>query len=312
MKTPVTLLTGFLGAGKTTLLNNILTGTKEKIAVIVNEFGDISIDDRLLLRSDEEIMELATGSICCAVKNDVVKVLTRLADNKDAGFDRVVIETTGLANPGPIINAFVQKQALRNAYQVEQTVTVIDASHILDQIVQTPEAKSQIALADTLILNKVALVDDLEPVEDMIRRINPLATIVKTNHSVVDMNIILSPVEFKELPEHIHEDHSAHRHDDELTSFVLTADRPLDLEKVTHWIATDIILNGERLLRYKGILDIAGMDERFVFQGLHMQFSNKKDRRWTDSEPRNSEVVIIGKNIDYETFQENFSKTVAD
>ncbi len=306
---PVTVLTGFLGAGKTTLLNHILNASDEKIAVIVNEFGDISIDDRLLLRSDEEVIELATGSICCAVKNDVVKVLTRLADNKNQKFDRVVIETTGLANPAPLIEAFESKPGLR-PFNVEHIVTLTDSYHILEQIDRTPEAREQIALADTVILNKIDLCPDVDAVRDIVLRINPLAKIIETNQSKVELQAILSTAEFPEIRHHAH-DHDSHHHDSELQTFSLSESRPLSLDKVSHWIAEHIILNGENLLRYKGILNIDGMNERFVFQGLHMHFSNTKDRPWHENEERISEVVIIGKNLDQKEFEDSFRELAA-
>ncbi len=310
MKIPVTIITGFLGAGKTTLLNNILNDSKEKIAIIVNEFGDISIDDKLLLRSDEEVIELATGSICCAVKSDVVKVLTKLADNKNQKYDRVIIETTGLANPAPLIESFTTKRGLNNIYRVEQVVTLIDAYHIHEQIAHTPEAKSQIALADTIILNKTELVTELDTIKDILKRINPFVHIICTNYSKINISEILSPATVPEIRSDYKKEHTHHEHDDELITFVLSEEKPLSLERVTRWIAEHIILNGEKLLRYKGILNISGMDERFVFQGLHMHFSNTKDRPWKQGEKRISEVVLIGKDIEKKTFEESFKNTV--
>ncbi len=311
MKIPVTLITGFLGAGKTTLLNQLLTQqNNQKLAVIVNEFGEIGIDDKLLLRTDEEVIEMNNGSICCMVKNDTVKVLTRLIENKDKQFDRVIIESTGLANPVPIARAFLDKRALKDAYELDAIVTVVDASNILAQLVATPEAKVQIAAADIILLNKIDLVEvnDLASVEQRLRQINPLATIYRTTKSELTLDKLLGGEHDHIYVEKYTKEEDHHGHDSDISSFVLNSDTPLDLQKVGRWIGEFIMLNSANLLRYKGLLDIEGRDERFVFQGVHQHFENRSDRAWKAGEKRMSQVVIIGKDLDRAAFESSFAE----
>jgi G3E family GTPase len=313
-RVPVTLITGFLGAGKTTLLNNLLTQSQdEKLAIIVNEFGEVGIDDKLLLRTDEEILEMNNGAICCAVRNDTVKVLTKLVENKNVQFDRVIIETTGLANPVPIARAFLDKPALEEKYKLDSIVTMVDASQILPQLSATPEAKTQIAAADVIVLNKIDLTDErtIAVVKQRLKQINPMATIHETTRSELSAKH-LRPSDANQtfVREYTDENHE-HGHDDEVTSFVLTDHRPLDLEKVTRWIGEFIMLNSTNLLRYKGLLNINGFDDRFVFQGVHEHFENKSERPWGDDK-RTSQVVIIGKDLDRNAFEESFATLAAD
>jgi G3E family GTPase len=311
---PVTLITGFLGAGKTTLLNNLLTQSQdEKLAVIVNEFGEVGIDDKLLLRTDEEILEMNNGAICCAVRSDTVKVLMKLVENKDRKFDRVIIETTGLANPVPIARAFLDKPALEKSYKLDTIVTMVDASQILPQLSATPEAKTQIAAADVILLNKIDLADErtIAVAKQRLKQINPMATIHETTKSNLSAEH-LRPSDANQtfIREYTDENHE-HGHDDEITSFVLTEHRPLDLEKVTRWIGEFIMLNSPNLLRYKGLLNVKGFDDRFVFQGVHEHFENKSERPWGNDE-RTSQVVIIGKDLDRDAFEASFKTLAAD
>jgi G3E family GTPase len=309
-KIPVTLITGFLGAGKTTLLNNLLTQLQDqKIAVIVNEFGEIGIDDKLILRTDEEIIEMNNGAICCVVRNDSVKVLLKLTENKNLNIDRVVIETTGLANPVPIARAFLDKPALEKFYELDSIVTLVDASNISAQLKETPEAKTQIAAADVILLNKIDLADDqtIAMASHELKRINPLATIHKTTKSDLTLDKLQADSTNQTFIREYTKEDEPHSHDSEITSFVLTNEEPLDLEKVSHWIGEFIMLNSKDLLRYKGLLNIKDMEERFVFQGVHQHFENRKDRPWGDNE-RLSQVVIIGKGLDKKAFEESFSK----
>ncbi len=312
-KIPVTLITGFLGAGKTTLLNNLLTQLHdEKVAVIVNEFGEVGIDDKLILRTDEEIIEMNNGAICCAVRTDTVKVLLKLTERKDLSFDRVIIETTGLANPIPIARAFLDKPALAERYEIDAIVTMVDASQIAQQLKTTPEAKMQIASADIVLLNKIDLTDErtVAIAKHDIKRINPLATIHQTTKSDLTLETLLEAQRDQTFVREYTTDGEEHGHDSDVTSFVLTAEQPLDLEKVGRWIGEYVLLNSENLLRYKGLLSIKGMDERFVFQGVHEHFENRKDRPWGD-DLRLSQVVIIGKGLDQAAFEESFAQLIS-
>lgn len=305
---PVTIITGFLGAGKTTLVNHILTQqTGKRFAVIVNEFGDLSIDDKYILRTDEEVMELANGSICCAVKNDTVKVLTRLAENKD-NFDHVLIEMTGLGNPVPVARAFFDKAFLRSAYRIDAIVCLVNANRILEQLQSRPEAKEQIAAADVILLNKVDLVDASQvlQIKQRLRSITPIATVYETDHSSVDIARILEQNFEQDFVQKLTDASHHHDHDDDIQSFVLENDQPLDLDRVTTWIGEFILLNSQDLLRYKGLLAIEGMDERFIFQGVHEHFENRKDRPWGD-DARISQVVVIGRNLDEQAWKDSFA-----
>lgn len=314
-KIPVILLTGFLGAGKTTLLNRLLSANNgEKIAVIVNEFGEIGIDERLIVRTNEEVIELANGSICCALKSDTVQVLEKLLQASESGepFQRVIIETTGLANPTSIIRAFFDRPMLATRFALDSVVTVVDSAHILAQLENTPEARTQIAVADIILLNKTDLVDasELTRLMEVIRGINKSAKIITTHESGVDARTIFSHDPFERMENAILDAHH-HNHDDGIHSIALTENAPLDLDKVARFIGEHILLNGEKLLRYKGILQIKGMPERFVFQGVHMHFENRKDRLWGESETRTSEVVIIGKDLPELELREAFKNCVA-
>lgn len=314
MKTPVTLITGFLGAGKTTLVNALLNQTDEKIALIINEFGDVSIDHRLIKKETEEMIELASGSICCAVKDDLMQVLASLMLERN--FDRVIIETTGLADPIPLIEAFAKQQLLTKQYKLPQTITVVDAFHIAEQLQLHEEAIPQIALADKIIINKIDLVDEIESIEELIHRINPVAQIIHASQSNVPVDEILTDkIEVRPLEEKTHISHEAHgghhEHSSNIETLVVTEERPLDLQKIGLFIAEQILVNPDGFVRYKGILNIAGMEERFVFQGVHTQFNNTKDRPWHENEERLSEVVLIGRELDEEALTQALRDCVA-
>lgn len=324
MKTPVTLITGFLGAGKTTLVNALLRQTREKIILIINEFGDISIDDRLISTETEEMIQLASGSICCAVKDDLIQVLTSLMDTgteKAKTFDRIIIETTGLADPVPLVEAFAKKPGLYTRYMTPTVITVIDAFHIAEQLQSNEEAIPQIAMADTVLINKIDLVPSVEDIELLVRRINPFARILTSQHSEISVDVLLDTDWSREAVENrqtalgsdLHESggHEAHIHSSNIETFVLRENRPLDLQRIGLFIAEHILLHAERYIRYKGILYINGMEERFVFQGVHMQFENRRDRPWHEGEERVSEVVIIGKDLDRDRLKEAFSKCIS-
>lgn len=320
-KIPVTLITGFLGAGKTTLVNAFLKQTEEKIALIINEFGDISIDDRLITTQTDSLIQLASGSICCSVKDDLMQVLAGLISPNAATeggarhIDRVVIETTGLADPIPLIEAFGKKPMLYERYELPHVITVVDAFHIAEQLQSHEEAVPQIAVADVVLINKIDLVPDIDAIESLVRRINPVARILTSTQSSVPISDLLR-VEMgveKYIPslEEVESDSAIHEHEEHIETCVLRETRPLDLQKVGLFIAQTILLDADRFVRYKGLLNIAGMDERFVFQGIHTQFENRKDRPWHTNEERVSEVVLIGHDLDREALQKSFEECVA-
>ncbi len=322
---PVTILTGFLGAGKTTLLNYILTQDHgQKIAVIINEFGEIGIDDKLVVKKEDGIIEMTNGCICCESASDTGKILSQLIERRvldklegrRPSFNRVVIETTGLADPAPVIRSFLVDPSLRNKYYIDAVVVLVDAFHVMNQIMVHHEVKEQIAYADIIVLNKADLVSEksIQEIQERILSINPIAKIEVTQKSVVDLGKIFNVKSFDiEHKRHLLEKDDGHHniHDSEITSIVLREERPLALSKVTQWIAMAIMANSLDLLRYKGILNIKDIPERFVFQGVHTHFENMKGSPWLVEEDRVSEIVIIGKNLDEDFFKNSFRDCIA-
>jgi G3E family GTPase len=309
---PVTVLTGYLGAGKTTLLNRILTHEHGlKVAVIVNEFGEVGIDHQLVVDADEEIFEMNNGCICCTVRGDLIRIIGNLMRRRDR-FDHLVIETTGLADPAPVIQTFFVDDDVKAQTQLDAVVTVVDAKHIL-QHWDADEAQEQIAFADIVLLNKTDLVtvEELAELQKKIRSMNVFAKVYETQNSEIGMNEILGVKAFDldrtlEIePGFLTDDH-AHEHDEAITSVALIESAPIDNQKLHDWI-TDLLKNrGPDIFRMKGILNIAGSDQRYVFQGVHMIFDGKVDRSWKPNEERKNELVFIGRNLDRESLQTSF------
>lgn len=275
---PVTILTGFLGSGKTTLLNRILTENHgKKLAVIVNEIGQIGIDNQLIMNVEEEIMEMTNGCLCCTVREDLLVALKQLLDVKAEGkmdFDGLVIETTGLANPGPIIQTFFLDPVIQSAYQINGVVTVVDSYHIHKHFEKGLEAKEQIAFADVVLVNKLDLIEESEK-ENLLHElqgINPTAKLIQSTHCDVDIPSLLKIQTFKTKDTLQIYPHKEHNHLEGVKSFVLREERPLDLQKLNEWMSAVVQELGEYLYRYKGILSIDGVDKRIVFQGVHTLF----------------------------------------
>lgn len=319
---PITLITGFLGAGKTTLLNRILTEQhKQKIAVIVNEFGEIGIDNQLIARQTDGVVELVNGCICCSMRDGTFATLLQLMDKRDelGAFDRVVIETTGLANPLPFIRGFLSKPLLKKHFSLDGVVTVVDALHIEMQLDASREATDQIVAADVVLLNKRDMVrtDILKRIEKRIKLLNPIAKIVRTTRTDIDLAILGSdpgqtPIGYRSGTRgSTGASDKDHSHDKSIASFVLREDRPLDMNKVTRWIGEELMLNSQNLLRYKGILSIAGKDEKMIFQGVHTHFENTVGEKWQPDEQRRSEVVVIGRDLNEAAFRASFKHCVA-
>ncbi len=308
---PVTVLTGYLGAGKTTLLNRILTHEHgKKVAVIVNEFGEVGIDHKLVVNADEEIFEMNNGCICCTVRGDLIRIITNLMRRRDK-FDHLVIETTGLADPAPVIQTFFVDEDVSAKTKLDAVVTVVDAKHI-SQHWDADEAIEQIAFADIILLNKTDLVteEELVELEQRIKAMNLMCKIYRTQNSEIDMDAVLGVGAF-ELdralqidPEFLGED--AHEHDDTVKSVAIVEEGELYLPKVNAWISTLLREQGVDIFRMKGILNIKGIDERFVFQGVHMLFDGTRDRLWKPNEQRQSELVFIGRNLDAEQLKSDF------
>ncbi len=308
---PVTVLTGYLGAGKTTLLNNILTHEHGmKVAVIVNEFGEVGIDNQLVIDADEEIFEMNNGCICCTVRGDLIRIIGNLMRRRDK-FDHLVIETTGLADPAPVIQTFFVDEDIQSQLLLDAVVTVVDAKHI-HQHWDSDEAQEQIAFADVILLNKVDLVtpEELDTLESKIRDMNALVKIYRTQNSELQMESILGVRAFDldralEIdPEFLNED--AHEHDESVYSLAFVENGTLDKEKLNAWMSELLQTKGPDIFRMKGILNIEGEDNRFVFQGVHMIFDGKVERPWKPSETRKSELVFIGRNLNEAELRDGF------
>src|SRR6266576_3397347 len=328
-KIPVTVLTGYLGAGKTTLLNRILSENHgKKYAVIVNEFGEIGIDNDLIIGADEEVYEMNNGCVCCTVRGDLVRILDGLMKRKGK-FDAIIVETTGLADPAPVAQTFfVDEDVQKNAR--------------LDAVVTVAEAKNQIAFADVIVLNKTDLVSkaELAEVEARIRAINPYAKLHRTERCQVALSDVLERGAFDldrilELePEfldagddHHHHDHDHHHghdghdhrhshagvkhyHDEEMQSLSLRSDKPLDPTKFMPWLQNLVASEGQKILRSKGILAFSDDDDRYVFQGVHMMLEGDHQRAWKDGEPRESRLIFIGRELPEQTIRDGFERCI--
>jgi G3E family GTPase len=350
-KIPVTVITGYLGAGKTTLLNRILSEPHgKKFAVIVNEFGEIGIDNDLIVNADEEVFEMNNGCVCCTVRGDLIRILEGLMRRKGR-FDAVIVETTGLADPAPVAQTFFMDDNVGAKTKLDAVVTVADAKWLKDRLKDAPEAKSQIAFADVIIINKSDLVSasELREVEMRIRAINPYAKIHRTERCAVPLPEVIGRNAFDldrildiepaflegdgqgHGHDHHHHDHEhdgdehahggrhhahaggglKHYHDEDMQSLALKTERPLDPDKFFPWVQDLVAREGPSILRSKGILSFKDDPERFVFQGVHMILDGTHQRAWQPEEKRESRIVFIGRNLPQEVIRSGFEACVA-
>jgi G3E family GTPase len=312
-QTPVTVITGYLGSGKTTLLNRILSEAHGKrYAVIVNEFGEIGIDNDLIVNAEEEIFEMNNCCICCTVRGDLIRIIGGLMRRKNR-FDGIIVETTGLADPAPVAQTFFVDEDVRRQTKLDAIVTVVDAKHLLREIDRAPEAQEQLGFADIVLLNKTDVVtaDELAVVEARIRRINPYAGIHRTERCGVDLAQVLGRDAFNidrvlELDPGFPTETHDHEHDDQISSLSLTSDRPLEPELFVPWIEKITQDLGTDILRMKGIIAMKDDEQRFVIQGVHMLLEGGSQRPWKADEKRDSRLVFIGRGLPKDKLKEEF------
>jgi G3E family GTPase len=338
-KIPVTVLTGYLGAGKTTLLNRILSEPHgKKYAVIVNEFGEIGIDNELVVNADEEVFEMNNGCICCTVRGDLVRIINGLMRRKGK-FDAIIVETTGLADPAPVAQTFFIDENVGAKTKLDAVVTVADAKWLKDRLKDAPEAKNQIAFADVILLNKTDLVTpaELSEIEARIRGINPYARLHRTERAKIDIAEVLGRnafdldrildiepafLEAEDVHEHGHDhdhghDHAHHHgglkhyHDEDMQSVSIKTTKPLNPDKFFPWVQDLVATEGKDILRCKGILNFKDDPERFVFQGVHMILDGDHQRKWRDDEMRDSRLVFIGRHLPEDKIRTGFESCIA-
>lgn len=346
-KIPATVLTGYLGAGKTTLLNRILTEPHgKKYAVIINEFGEVGIDNDLVVSADEEVFEMNNGCICCRVRGDLIRILGQLLKRKGK-FDGIIIETTGLADPGPVAQTFFADDDIAKGAKLDGIITVADARHLTQRLSDSREAEEQLAFADVILLNKTDLVtpQELALIERRIKSINPYAKLHKTQRCEIPLDKILDRGAFdlnrilerdphflepeqEHHHEHVHDEHCGHdhvhdehcghdhhhheeRHDQTIHSVSLQSDKPLDPLKFEEWMQKLVADKGPDLLRYKGILNLEGQSDRFVLQGVHMIMDGRPTGPWPTKDNRKSRLVFIGRKLDETALKQGFEACAA-
>src|SRR6478735_6916044 len=347
---PATILTGFLGSGKTTLLKRVLTEAHgQKIAVIENEFGEENIDNEILVEdTKEQIMQLSNGCVCCTIREDLRATLSLLAERRRKGeldFERVVIETTGLADPGPVAQTFFMDDEIAESYLLDSILTLVDAKHGDQQLDARQEARRQVGFADQIFISKTDLVDG-ETVEALIHRIkhmNPRAKQTRVNFGDVPISQVFDLKGFNlnakleidpeflkaddhDHPGHAHEDdhddHEGHdhehgehcdhphhhAHDDDVKSFVFRAEKPLDAGKLEDFLGAIVQVYGPKMLRYKGVLNMKGTDKKVIFQGVHQLMGSDLGPKWAPGEKKASKMVFIGIDLPQEILKQGLEQ----
>ncbi len=332
---PATILTGFLGSGKTTLLKRILTEAHgQKIAVIENEFGEENIDNEILVQdSTEQIIQLNNGCVCCSIREDLRTTLADLAEKRRKGelkFDRVVIETTGLADPGPVAQTFFMDDEIAESYLLDSILTLVDAKHAEGQLDTRQEARRQIGFADQIFISKTDLVDDatVEALIHRIKHMNPRAKQTRVNFGDVPLadvfdlrgfnlnaKLDIDPEFLNADPHaghsHDHDDHEHgehcehphhHAHDDDVKSFVFRADKAFNPAKLEEFLGAIVQVYGPKMLRYKGVLNMKGADRKVIFQGVHQLMGSDLGPKWMPGEKKTSKMVFIGLDLPRDVF----------
>ena len=316
---PVTVLTGYLGAGKTTLLNRILTENHgKKYAVVINEFGELGVDNDLVVDADEEVFEMNNGCICCTVRGDLIRIVSGLMKRREK-FDGIIVETTGLADPAPVAQTFFADDDVKRAAKLDSIVTVVDARNLAARLADSREAEEQIAFADLILLNKMDLVNaaEADEVERRIRAINPWAEIIRSTKSDVPITSVIGRESFnlekilEREPDFLSGEDN-HTHDSNVLSVSFKVEKPLDPERFNAWITQLLAAKGQDLLRTKGILAYAGEDRRFAFQAVHMLADGDFIRNWRPDEPRHSRIVFIGRDLNRPQLRRGFEACQAD
>lgn len=316
---PVTVLTGYLGAGKTTLLNRILTENHgKKFAVVINEFGELGVDNDLVVDADEEVFEMNNGCICCTVRGDLIRILSGLMKRRDR-FDGIIVETTGLADPAPVAQTFFVDEDVKRATKLDSIVTVVDAKHLAARLADSREAEEQIAFADLVLLNKMDLVTEAEAaaVETKIRAINPFAEVMRATKSAVPVESVIGRDAFSlerilaREPEFLSGE-DQHEHDSAVNSVSFEVSRPVDPEKFNAWMTELLASKGQDLLRTKGILAYPGEDRRFAFQAVHMIADGDYISPWKPGDARRSKIVFIGRDLNRPALRRGFEACQVD
>ena len=311
---PVTLLAGFLGSGKTTLLNYILKQNHGKrIAVIENEFGEIGIDSEFVIGADEDIFEMSNGCICCSIRGDLIETLNRLLERQQK-FNYILIESTGLASSGPIAQAFLIEDEISKSLFLDGIVTLIDAKHISNNLNEQEVVWEQIAFANVILLNKADLVTEpeMEKLEKQMHQINPTAKVCKTTNAVIDLDQILDiggfdlKIELETVTFNTHH----HETDEAISSVSLSFPGHVDPDRLNLWLQMLLIQEGMNVFRAKGILNVEGSSERYLFQSVYMMFEGRFDKPWGSSSPLNK-MVFIGQNLNPQRLEESLKNFTA-
>lgn len=316
-KIPVTVITGFLGAGKTTLVNRLLADSAGRIGVIVNEFGEVGIDGELIVNDDNPLIEIRNGCVCCTVRTDLVSGVKTLLDQADIALDRLIVETSGLADPAPVLQTFLADGDLLQRVELEAVITLVDAANFRRQA-GDDIAKEQIAFADLIVLNKVGLLEDeqLACLQHALRAMNPVAAIVPTDHAKVSAAQVLGLQRFSlaqllSIEPGILDDEHDHEHDDSIVSCALESEVPLDPERFSRWINQLVQQQGQTIMRTKGALHFQGEARQFTFHSVHMLTETKPGKRWPQDSGRTSRFVVIGRDLDIASLKQGFASCAA-